>query len=316
MAHDHAFHGWALRAPMRLPSFAEVDDSAAQPISLRWSPDPAPELSDAAGECLASEDRPDGSLFYRIVAGDGQYTVHMPQLFDFVISADFRRIDMWRAGDAEDAIVDVILGGILSASLIMLNGDLALHASAVLVADQAVAFVGQRGMGKSTLATIMCRDGGAQLISDDVLRVLPGPSRIFPGATATRLRAAWQDSDGQEPTHRETADARYALALDSVGSLSPIPLAAVVVPFPSRDTSVVSIERLNALDALGLLWRFPRIVGWEGKGQLAQQFHGLAQLVREVPVVAARIPWGPPFDPGIAGAVIEGVLSQPPPGAP
>jgi hypothetical protein len=308
MSFDHAFHGWTLRAPMPLHSFAVAPRPSSEIVVVDWSADPLPDYAADDEACLAKEDRPDGTLFYRIGAGDAGYSLHMPEIVDFLVSSDLRRIDMWRGDDVDEAIVDVILGGILSATVIMLGGDLTLHASAVYADDMALAFVGQRGMGKSTMAAIMCRDGGARLISDDVLRVLPDPTRVFSGATAARLRGVWQDVDGGQPVHRETADERYALPLDSLDSLDAIPLGALAVPFPTRDSSVVDVERLAPRDALGLLWRFPRLPGWVGKNQLGQQFRGLAELVREVPVFAVKVPWGPPFAPGTADAVIEATL--------
>ena len=65
-----------------------------------------------------------------------------------------------------------------------------LHASAVAVDGIGLAFVGQSGRGKSTVAALMCVDG-AELVTDDVLTVDPGPPvRCQGGASELRLRAA------------------------------------------------------------------------------------------------------------------------------
>ena len=49
----------------------------------------------------------------------------------------------------------------------------------------------------------------------------------------------------------------------------------------------------------GLL-AFPRVHGWRDKAVLAREFATLSQVVNQVPVFEATIPWGPPFDPDIA----------------
>jgi hypothetical protein len=50
------------------------------------------------------------------------------------------------------------------------RGRLVLHASAVAVADGAVAFMGERGIGKSTMAAVMCARGHP-LVADDVTAI-------------------------------------------------------------------------------------------------------------------------------------------------
>ena len=65
----------------------------------------------------------------------------------------------------------IMIRGSLAALQLYLRGHLVLHASAVQLVDHAVAFIGHSGMGKSTLATLMCADGSGTVITDDVLRV-------------------------------------------------------------------------------------------------------------------------------------------------
>jgi len=58
--------------------------------------------------------------------------------------------------------------GAVRALLRDLQGELALHASAVAVDACAVLFVGPSGAGKSTAAAEMCLHHGAQLLADDI----------------------------------------------------------------------------------------------------------------------------------------------------
>lgn len=80
-------------------------------------------------------------------------------------------------------LAPVLISGIMLSVVLTLKKHPVLHASAVSVADgrAAVAFIGHSGMGKSTMATLMCRDGAA-LLTDDVLRtdVVGDTVRAFP----------------------------------------------------------------------------------------------------------------------------------------
>ena len=67
-------------------------------------------------------------------------------------------------------------------------GDLCFHASAVTIGGTAMAFLGSKGMGKSTIAWALVR-AGAKLITDDTLRVRLGPQlTAYPGVHELRLR--------------------------------------------------------------------------------------------------------------------------------
>ena len=179
-----------------------------------------------------------------------------------------------------------------------------LHASAVAIDGAALAFVGQSGRGKTTVAALMCVDGAA-LVADDLVTVDIGPPvTCTGGAVELRLRAAAASIADARPdaTTRVTADERSALSL-TAAPLGPLPLAAIVVPAPSRTASEVAITRVPASEALFALLAFPRVHGWRLPEVLTRDFTTMSRLVNEVPVYAATIPWGPPFDPSVAPAL-------------
>lgn len=90
----------------------------------------------------------------------------------------------------EETLRSFVQGAYLAAALRQ-RGLLVLHGSAVSDGDRAVAFLGNSGWGKSTLATYFC-DRGYRLITDDVMVVSPGsgsePARVPPGVKQVRLR--------------------------------------------------------------------------------------------------------------------------------
>jgi hypothetical protein len=103
---------------------------------------------------------------------------------------------------------------------------------------------------------------------------------------------------------RITEDGRSAVDLP-VTDLSTLPLRACLVPRPTLDADRVTLRRLPALEAMLLLLRSPRLVGWRDQATTAQQFSLVGDLVERVPVVVADIPWGPPFDPSVPRQVVD-----------
>jgi hypothetical protein len=76
---------------------------------------------------------------------------------------------------AELSLVRLYLVGKVMATLLYQRGFLVLHASAVEIDGQAVAFVGTSGLGKSSLAASLYACGNA-VVADDVVAVDLGPA--------------------------------------------------------------------------------------------------------------------------------------------
>src|SRR5262249_28721940 len=78
---------------------------------------------------------------------------------------------------------------------------LTLHASAVAFGDRVVAFMGDQGAGKSTLAA-HCMQAGAKWVADDLLRVEHsdnGPRRAYPGMPLLKLWRQTLEGMGRDP---------------------------------------------------------------------------------------------------------------------
>jgi hypothetical protein len=99
---------------------------------------------------------------------DGATYLRWPQLFEFLVSPDGRRIAAHPLGNATwEAFQTYLLGQVLSYALIK-RGLEPIHATVVLVEAGAVALLGDCGYGKSSLAAAFIR-AGAQLLTDDLL---------------------------------------------------------------------------------------------------------------------------------------------------
>jgi hypothetical protein len=256
------------------------------------------------GERLAEVARPNHTIFYTL-ARDTRTVLRYPGLCDFVGDARFERIAVHLHPGADADLLPVLIAGAVLAVHLMLHHELVLHASAVRVDDQAVAFVGRSGMGKSTLATALC-DLGCALVSDDLLRV-DKELLVHPGATETRLRPSARELAGD--AGYETADGRLALRPGAVVD-APLPLAACVIPHPSRDVTEVATRRLRPAEALLRLSSCPRVVGWSDPTTTAVAFQALGDLVERVPVIEAAIPWGPPFAAGVLPGLVAAIADE------
>lgn len=262
------------------------------------------------GAELARIEDAERRVFYAVSRSEQGVTLRFYGACEFVADPGLREVVAHVDPGIDPGVVPVLVSGTLVAVRLMLDGHLVLHASAVDVAGRAVALVGASGMGKSTMATLLCAAGHG-LVSDDVLRVARSsdgaPPLVWPGASETRLRksAIELESHFQEATgSRTTADGRTAISAPELRS-EPMPLAAIVVPVPSRSLTDPGVVRLEPMEALTNLIRFPRVLGWTDAATTAEQFDQLCDLVQIVPVYLARLPWGPPFSPTLAPRMLQ-----------
>jgi hypothetical protein len=68
---------------------------------------------------------------------------------------------------------------------------------------------------------------------------------------------------------------------------------------------MIELRRLPPDEALLGMLSCPRINGWRRAAEIGRDFAVLAGLANEVPTFAAIVPWGPPFDPGIATVLLD-----------
>jgi hypothetical protein len=252
--------------------------------------------------------------YYAATAVDGGFRLRFFGSCDVDLDGSLTRATVHPMPGADPGLLSVLVGGTLLAFVLTMRGEAVLHASAVQVGDAALAFVGASGMGKSTMATLLCADG-ARLVTDDVLRLdlTSSPPTCALGATELRLRKGadhlserFANQSGIAPGLRTTGDARQALAAVPA-TTEDLPLAALVVPVPdhSPERRTAEIMPLSPTEAMVLLAQFPRLLGWQDASIRRASFHQLAEVIDRVPVHAALLPWGPPFPDDIAPRVLR-----------
>lgn len=206
-------------------------------------------------------------------------------------------------GVNEADLQPLITGPVLSV-LLHQRGMWVLHASAVSIENKAIAFLGSKGYGKSTLAAHL-QMRGHQLISDDLVPVkfVRGRPITYPGYPRIKLNEdsiiAVGDRPDTFPLVHRLIEKRSFRPASGISEL-PIELSAVYVLVES---TTISLEVLNPAAAFvelikhSFLKRFLNAMNAQ-----REHFHQCERLVRSVPIVSL----GRPHD----FAVIDEVCRQ------
>lgn len=136
---------------------------------------------------------PDGATWTQFYRSVGGYILRFPGLADFQVSRDGECITCTPAIGVEDKTSQhLYLNQVLPLALSR-KGKLLFHASAVDIGGSAIAFVGESGRGKSTLAASFATSG-YRFLTDDGLMIEAdrGDYQVMPSHPSIRL---WQDSE-------------------------------------------------------------------------------------------------------------------------
>lgn len=223
--------------------------------------------------------------------------------------------------DAHEFLVEIAFLGMVMALWFERRGRTTLHASVVTVHGSAVAFLGGKGSGKTSIMAA-CLQRGHPLLVDDLVVLTEtvtgfGVERGYPSlrmwpAQAEQLAVAEEHLSLVRPdTTKVRADVREALGQDRFAPAGPVPLACLFL-LERRDAEVsVRTARLTPADAVMTTIRnsfLPTEVhrfGWQPRRLAA-----LARLTVAVPVVRLRYPSGYDRLADVVHRVQEHVLEQ------
>jgi hypothetical protein len=229
---------------------------------------------------------PDGILWTQFFRTDAGYLLRFPDLADFQVSPDGLAVTCSPAPDvAETTAHHLYLNQVLPLMLSK-QGKLVFHASAVEIADGAVAFVAESGRGKSTLAASFAISGFRFLTDDGLVLEVSGPGyQALPSHPSIRL---WEDSEealippGAEtaPALEFTSKSRFLAGADIAFCDQPRPLRRVYFLGDGR-ASGISFQRMSAAEAL-LEWvRHSFLLDIEEQPLLASHFDEVARLANQ-----------------------------------
>jgi hypothetical protein len=294
--YSYRVYGLCLRSHLPL---ACPQGSESRPADVELFNSPASLLSPLIQQHLRRPDEDD--WFHCAVPDDGSAYLRWPKLGEFLISPDGRRIACHTFnGVSQETFQTYLVTQALSCSLVK-QGTEPLHATVVLVNNEAVAFLGDCGYGKSSLGAAFLQ-AGHRLLTDDLLVVTladssgrrplahPGPARIklFP-EIAERLLSTRRAGVRMNP---DTSKLIIPLAKGEHGRDS-VPLKAVYVlkpptgPCVGRHLSIRTMPLRRACIEL-IAGTFNLIV--TDRARLKRQFAWAARLATQVPIKSLSYP--------------------------
>lgn len=236
------------------------------------------------GEPILTAERVHGGRYYRITYCDG---------VTFVLDRDVTTIWVTWPSDETRAYVPSYLLGPIIGVVLRLRGITCLHASGIVVDDQAVIFAGREGSGKSTTAAAFGMRGFRVLADDTVaLRREGGVWLAAPGYPRLRL---WPESahavagEGRAsalvPPGESGTGNRYHLDLVSAGCFQARPVAVCrVYVLHAADDDTMSITPFSPADAVAELVGNTFATRTLDRSMRADEFAVLSELVDSVPV--------------------------------
>jgi hypothetical protein len=230
--------------------------------------------------------------FHQCRLGDGSVYLRWNRHFEFVVSPDGGRI----AGrslsvTSAEAFQTYLLGHVLSYALLKRGRD-PLHGTVVVVDGAAIAFLGDCGYGKSSIAASFI-EAGHRLLTDDLLVVksnadgfvaFPGPPRIK--LSPKIAKAVFETESRGVPMNRFTPKLVVPLRPHQIHQ-APAPLRAIYLltpPAKRAPTARVTIRRVSQRKSFVELLRNTFNAQVREADRLERQFRQASRIVAAVPV--------------------------------
>ena len=289
--HSHAY-GLVVSADIRLPELIPSNDGAGdiaicsrdridgaiEPAFMTWTTPPlGPWLS-----------------FHK---SKGGYLLRFRDTANFLVSGDGTRIEWARLNGAPGNTLRHLLLDQVLPMVLNLRGGEALHASAVMTPEGAIAFCGSTGSGKSTLAAIFASHGDT-VVTDDCLPIRAHEGRLCgaPGYPGLRLwrevvdELGWRD-DAQDSVAHYTAKLRALRKIPAADfPLQEFVLRAIYVLEPREESRDVEFVELSPRDRMMGLLSYAFRLDVTDRLMLARQFQRMEAYAGLVPVRKLRLP--------------------------
>lgn len=247
---------------------------------------------------------------------NGSVYLQWQDTFEFLISSDGGRILFRALPHATLESLNVhLLGHVLSFSLLARGAD-PLHGTVIDAGGDAIAFVGDCGRGKSTLAAALLARG-CRVVTDDVvaLRKRGGRWGVHPGIPRLKLaqdvaRTVLGRLDAPRMIHGVEKRVIALTPKESVGTIRPLKVIYVLgAPDADARLTSVRIEPLSARDAFLEVIRAAFNLFVSNRMRHANQFAFATQLVADVPVRSLDYPRDLACLPAVCDAVLANVAA-------
>ena len=223
--------------------------------------------------------------FEKVKSGNASFFLgETPGVANFLVR-DGNQITVDPAPTVEPAVLSSILLGPIFAVLLRQRGLAVVHASGVMIDGGAVAFLGQSGQGKSTLAQAFYNRGYG-VITDDVMAISVEENRpeVLPGYPSIKLfpEAARALDSEESVTHRVNSQTEKRAHSVACG----FPQARL----PLRRMYVLSSGEKNAIEPLQLQEVFAELVRNARAMTLLNDTDSLKAHVHQCSRLAAAVP--------------------------
>jgi hypothetical protein len=240
---------------------------------------------------------PDGTPWASVMTGDGEHVLRFRRFAEFIVGDEGRSI-CWRAPLATrpETVRHLLLDQVLPA-VAFEHSLIGLHASAVVINGQGVAFAGPSSRGKSSLAASFALDGYPILTDDSLMldwqrrvpRAVPSyPSlRLWKDAAARFLGA----SRGLVPVAQYTSKLRVGTHDPAIGfRVRPVRVRRIYLIEPRR--GAVRIAGLSSRQAYIELLKVSFRLDPLDRAASRREVVALAAVAQHVPVARLRVPSG------------------------
>lgn len=253
--------------------------------------------------------------FHYLRIADGSDYLRWPKLFEFLISPDGNHILARPLSPVSfEKLQTYLLSQVLSFSLLRLGIE-TLHGTTLAVGSEAVAFLGDCGFGKSTLAAAFVNQGH-RLLTDDMLAVKQiGPRNYaFPGLPCLKLMpriASKLLGPGANASPINPFTCKRVIRLDQTQVASePIPLRAVYALKPAPKYSQrFTIRKLTGQKAWQALTSNTYNPSARDAERLAEQFTWAANLAEQLPVKSLSYPRSLRMLPHVVERIVSNALT-------
>ncbi len=238
---------------------------------------------------------PDGSNWTGFYRQEQGYLIRFPALADFLVSPDGNEILMTPVAGVGETTLSHLLHNQIFPLAWSHQGKQVLHASAVIINDKAIAFLGQSGRGKSTLATSFATSGCPFLSDDSLVVTESGNGFIVPPGQATiRL---WHDSldnlvSASTLMHPQLdyTDKACIIADSQIRHHEKEARLGALFCLEDDRSESITIRKIRGQDAILYLVRNSLVLDVEDTGTLRRNFAQISTLAERIPIFRLGFP--------------------------
>jgi len=230
---------------------------------------------------------PNGEITISCARIKEDYFLRFPDLADFLISQKGDQVRCFAVLGVSDESIRHLLVDQVIPRVVAHQGWIVLHASAIEVEGRVIAFLGESGWGKSTLATSFYEQGH-HLLTDDCLllkleagKIIGMPSYVSSRLWSDSLEAVVSDKSSVHPVAHYSSKKRLIFPDRLKSKLFQLPLTAIFVlapPVESNELKEVTVEPLTGAQMIMEFVKHSFHLDVTDRDQISTQFKALGQV--------------------------------------